>query len=419
MKILFIFFSLLYVSVTAQEFKKTGVVHLNNLAADEMYGRGYLKGGYEKAVQYVESEFNKLGLNQLGSSYRQPFNYTVNTFPDSVSVTLDAKKLLPGKDFIVSPESGSASGIFKPVYFDLASFFKKEKISLAKNEIAVVEPYSNKIAKDSLIIIQTRIDELNAFSPVIELTKGKLTWSVAREASPRARIQIKQENFTAPINEIKLNISNELIPDFNSFNVIGMVKAKKKKCKDYLVVTAHLDHLGMMGSNAIFNGANDNASGVSMLLTLAEYYAKNPVKRKNIVFIAFGGEEAGLIGSKYFVENNLIDLKHIKFLMNIDLMGNGEEGITVVNATKFTTQFETLKALNAKNEYVKLVKPRGEAANSDHYWFTKQNVPSFFIYTMGGTTAYHDIFDRTEQLPMTEFDDLCKMIIDFFETQKK
>jgi aminopeptidase YwaD len=418
MKFLCISFLLICISASAQEFKKTGLVHLNNLAADEMYGRGYVKNGYEKAVKYVETEFGKLSLDQLNGSYRQSFNYPVNTFPDSVSVSFDSKKLIPGKDFIVSPESGSDKGVFKPVYFSLPDFFANERTVLVKNEIAVIEAYSYKMSKDSLNAIQSRIEELNAFSPVILLIKNKLTWSVGKEAYRHARIEIKTEHFDKEIREIKLNISNELDPDFQSFNVIAFKKAKKKRSKDYLVITAHLDHLGMMGSEAIFNGANDNASGVSMLLTLAEYYAKHPLKKKNVLFIAFGGEEAGLIGSKYFVDNPLIDLKRIKFLMNIDLMGNGEEGITVVNATKFTKPFEDLKKINAHKNYLKQVKPRGEAANSDHYWFTKQNIPSFFIYTMGGTTAYHDVFDRTEQLPMTEFDDLCKMIIDFFGTIK-
>ncbi len=413
MKFLPVLFSLLSLSVSAQDFKTIGTVHLNNLAADNMYGRGYVKNGYEKAVKYVEAEFTKVGLTSINSSFRQSFNYPVNIFPDSVSVSFDSKKLIPGKDFIVSPESGSDKGIFRPVYFSLELILRNEKIILGKNDIAIVEAYSHKMSKDSLDFIQKIIDEMNTLVPVIELTNNKLTWSVGRDPYRHARIEIKSENFNREIREITLNINNELVPAFQSYNVIGVKKAKKKKCKDYLVITAHLDHLGMMGSNATFNGANDNGSGVSMLLALADYYSKKKTKL-NIVFIAFGGEEAGLIGSKYFVNNPLIDLKRIKFLMNIDLMGNGEEGITVVNATKFVKQFEALKKINTDKNYLKLVKPRGEAANSDHYWFTKQNVPSFFIYTMGGTTAYHDVFDRADQLGMTEFDDLCKLIIDFF-----
>lgn len=413
MKFSCIFFLLFYFTVPAQDFLKFGQTHLNILAADDMFGRGYVNNGYEKAVTYVEKEFKNAGLISIGNSYRQPFNYPVNTFPDSVCVSFNSKKLIPGKDFIVSPESGSDRGIFKPLYYNVGNFFMKNQPVLNGDEILIVAPLSSKMNKDSLQLIRYRIDKFNSKIPVVELTKNKLTWSVGGNSLSHARIEIKAENFDTAVKQISLNINSVLIPNFQSYNVVGFVKSKKKKCKDYLVITAHLDHLGMMGSNAIFNGANDNASGVSMLLTLANYYAKN-TPSKNILFIAFGGEEAGLIGSKYFVDNPLVDLKRIKFLMNIDLMGNGVDGITVVNATKFTKQYEKIKKVNAVKGYLKEVKPRGEAANSDHYWFTLKNIPSFFIYTLGGTTAYHDIFDKTEQLPMTEFDDLCKLIIDFF-----
>ena len=62
------------------------------------------------------------------------------------------------------------------------------------------------------------------------------------------------------------------------------------------------------------------------------------------------------------------------------------------------------------------VKIRGGAANSDHYWFTLQNIPSFFVYTMGGIKAYHDIYDRAETLPLTEYEDLFKLIVAFYST---
>jgi aminopeptidase YwaD len=172
--------------------------------------------------------------------------------------------------------------------------------------------------------------------------------------------------------------------------------------------------LGRMGRDIYFPGANDNASGVSMLLELAKYYssAENQLPF-SIVFIAFGAEEAGLIGSKFFVENPLFPLKKIKFLINLDLLGTGEEGITVVNATKFPQQFEQIVKLNDENKYLTAVKKRGPAANSDHYYFTEKGVPSFFIYTMGGIAAYHDIYDRAETLPLTKFSEVFHLLTSF------
>ena len=420
MKFFIIFFTLLSISLSAQDFKKTGLIHLNKLSSNEFYGRGYVKNGYELAIKYVEAEFDKLGLQKISDSYRQPFSYPVNTFPDTVQLAIDEKILVPGESFLVLPESGSAYGNFDVRYLTMSDFYTKnrDKTFFSANEVVVVAPLSPKLGRDTVQYINDLLQKINANNPIIELTSSKLTWSVGKTCSKNARIQLTEKYFEPSAKQIKINVQNKLNEKFESYNLIAIQKAKKKKSKDYLIITAHLDHLGMMGSTATFNGANDNASGVSMLLTLADYYSKHPLKRKNIVFIAFGGEEAGLIGSKYFVDHPLIDLKKIKFLMNIDLMGNGEDGITVVNATKFAKEFENLKNINNQKNYLKLVKPRGEAANSDHYWFTKNDVPSFFIYTLGGTTAYHDIYDRAEQLPMTEFDDICKLIIDFFSQLK-
>ena len=93
-----------------------------------------------------------------------------------------------------------------------------------------------------------------------------------------------------------------------------------------------------MGKDVYFPGANDNASGVAMLLNLANYYSKKENQPKcSIAFIAFAGEEAGLLGSKYFSEHPLIPLNKMKFLVNLDLLGTGDEGMMVVNATCIPT----------------------------------------------------------------------------------
>jgi Zn-dependent M28 family amino/carboxypeptidase len=167
-----------------------------------------------------------------------------------------------------------------------------------------------------------------------------------------------------------------------------------------------------MGKDTYFPGANDNASGISLLLNLAHYYASHPAKY-SIGFICFAGEEAGLLGSKYYTENPLVPLKNIRFLINTDLAGTGDEGITVVNATEFPREFAYMNAINDEDKLLIKIYPRGKAANSDHYFFTEKGVPAFFFYTMGGIKAYHDVFDKAETLPLNEHEDLFKLIVQF------
>jgi Zn-dependent M28 family amino/carboxypeptidase len=151
-----------------------------------------------------------------------------------------------------------------------------------------------------------------------------------------------------------------------------------------------------------------------MLLSMAKYYSENP-NDYNLVFIAFAGEEIGLVGSHYFVEHPTIPLSKINFLINLDIMGSGEEGITVVNATKFENEFNQLVKINEENQLLTQVKKRGPAANSDHYWFSEKGVPSFFIYTQGPNKHYHDIFDTYEELSFKEYEDIKSLLIKFVQ----
>ena len=197
--------------------------------------------------------------------------------------------------------------------------------------------------------------------------------------------------------------------------MIGYVEGKNSDST--IVFIAHYDHLGMLGPDATFNGANDNASGTAMLLSLAKNYSENK-PNYNTVFIAFGAEELGLIGSKYFTENPLFPLSEIKFLMNFDLAGTGDEGIQVVNGSVYRDKFDELVQINDELDLLSNVKIRGTACNSDHCMFDQQDVPGFYIYTLGGIQAYHDVYDRPETLPLTEFEEYFKLIIEFIDQLK-
>ncbi len=97
----------------------------------------------------------------------------------------------------------------------------------------------------------------------------------------------------------------------------------------------------------------------------------------------------------------------------MDIMGTGEDGITAVNGSIFKNEFDNLVKINVQNNFIKDVKIRGKAANSDHYFFSEKGVKAFFIYSMGGIKAYHDIYDRAETLPLNEFENLFKLITSF------
>ena len=106
----------------------------------------------------------------------------------------------------------------------------------------------------------------------------------------------------------------------------------------------------------------------------------------------------------------------VDFLINLDIMGSGEEGITVVNATNYPNEFDRLTKINDENKLLTQIKKRGPAKNSDHYWFTTKNVPSFFIYTQGLNKNYHDVFDTYENLSFIEYKDIITLLVKFVES---
>jgi Zn-dependent M28 family amino/carboxypeptidase len=115
----------------------------------------------------------------------------------------------------------------------------------------------------------------------------------------------------------------------------------------------------------------------------------------------------------------LFPLKNIRFLVNLDLQGTGDEGITVVNATEFRKEYALLNEVNDSAKLLAKINARGKAANSDHYWFSEKGVPAFFFYTLGGIKAYHDVFDKAETLPLNEYEDLLKLVKGFNERLMK
>lgn len=389
------------------------------LCSPEFHGRGYVNSGDSLAADYLVSEFKNLGLKPYKGDYLQHFSISqVNTFPNSMLVKVNGSELEPGEDYVVDPSSGGFKGELNPLVVSGHDLFDREKLSQHISDVQAGVDGKNALALRFTDLSADSIKELTGISqslatyiPIIEIVNTKFTWSVGRNQFPNVCIQIQEEAFQE--GKMDVNIRAKLITDYKSQNVMAYIPAKKK-CKETIVFTAHYDHLGRMGADTYFPGGNDNASGTAMLLTMAKYFQEN-ASDFNILFIAFAGEEAGLLGSKYFVQNTPIKLKKIRFLLNLDIMGSGEDGITAVNATEFEEEYKLMCDINDELSLLTKVKKRGPTQNSDHYWFTEKGVPSFFIYTMGTNQNYHDIFDTYENLSFSEYEDITKLLVTFVD----
>jgi hypothetical protein len=383
---------------------------VDTLASAGMHGRGYVNNGDKIAARYISNEFESFGLKSFGKNYYQEFNFPINTFPGRMSVQIDGTELVPGKDYIIKPSFHAVKASY-PVFMWSELYNARSKRKIRKS-FALIQ--NNFVVLDSTVTnSEQRYNPCQNSAPGVITHNRKLTWDMSMKTDSCLEILVLNKTNINKAKSVKIDIENRFFPSYTSQNVIGYVEGAE--CPDsFIVFSAHYDHLGQMGSEVYFPGANDNASGCAMLLNLAKYYSRPENKPKySIVFMAFSAEEVGLVGSRYYTEHPLFDLPKIKFLLNMDIMGTGEDGITVVNGSVYKDEFERLKALNAEEQCVSHISMRGKAANSDHYFFSEKGVKSFFIYTMGGIKAYHDIYDRPETLPLNKFEDLFQLITKF------
>ena len=228
-----------------------------------------------------------------------------------------------------------------------------------------------------------------------------------------------RQNFPATITRIKVDH-----PERRSDNIIGFLD---NGAPYTIVVGAHYDHLGTgeiggsrdsLGVGKIHNGADDNASGVSGMLELARHYATNDIQEPyNMLFIGFGAEELGLLGSKYFTENPTISLDSIQWMLNMDMIGryNPENGLAVIGygtSSAFPIIFDGLTST------IKFNKSKDGNGGSDQTSFYKKNIPGLFFHT-GGHEDYHKPTDDENKIDYHALEAILRLEIDVLDNSMK
>lgn len=182
-------------------------------------------------------------------------------------------------------------------------------------------------------------------------------------------------------------------------NVIGYIN---NNADETIIIGAHYDHVGYGsfgslydGAKQVHNGADDNASGVSILINLAN--SLQEIKDYNYLFIAFSGEEHGLFGSSYYAKNPTIDLKKVRFMINFDMVGRlNNQKILAINGIGTSTKWQKL-ITDANTFDFQLKTSESGIGPSDHTSFYLQNIPSIHFFT-GQHTDYHKPSDDVEKI---------------------
>lgn len=253
--------------------------------------------------------------------------------------------------------------------------------------------------------------------------EGRATCSDGFEKAAEYVKDFFQKNGVAPGNETSYFQSltvNDLYTDSSckSTNIVGLITGTDPNLKnEVIIIGAHLDHLGQ-SQKGIFNGADDNASGSTGLIYLAKAFARLKDKlKRSIMFIAFTGEESGLVGSRHYVANPILPLDKTTIMINLDMIGyyKSSGALTVYYGTDstLTEHVPLLKEVNSKNQDLTITfKRKNQNGNSDHIPFRENGISAIFFNT-GSHENFHKTSDTAEKVDSSSMTNITKLTFDF------
>jgi hypothetical protein len=443
-------------SITADEIK----LHISYLASDELKGRDSGTEEIKEAADYISNEFKKSGLKPIfNRSYFQEFQF-IKTIKlgenNSLEFFVNDDEIIPklNDDFITAPFSGNTKingklaftgfGISAPdlkyddyegidvngkiviVFrntpepniphseFDNYSPLRK-KASVARDNgalgIIFVNPYDTNKTSDDLVELVYDIGGTMPDFAVVSIKRNVIENIFKSEGKDLKeicdKIIVTKTPSSFELKNSSASLSTEIKEvEATSWNVGGYLEGNDPSLKnEWLIIGAHFDHLGMGGEGSLYrgkdpqihNGADDNASGTTGVLELAEKFSsqKDKIKR-NIAFFTFSGEELGLLGSNYLVNNMPFPVEDGIAMINMDMIGRLKDSSLIVYGTGTSSEWKDL--LNKDNQYgFKLTFNDEGFGPSDHSSFYSKKIPVLFFFT-GTHEDYHKPSDDTEKI---------------------
>ena len=411
-RILILLLALAAVQLNAQDAAQYKKI-VKDLSSAKYQGRGYAKGGANKAGNYLKKAFERAGADEVVC---QPFTLDINTFPGRMKLSVDGRKLVPGTDFTLREFSPGTKGTY-PLYYIDTLHYDAEKIfsdlALPENKDAFVVCdfwFTYRHGKD-FKRMQSREDCANAGLLYVWEAPMKFYKAYGEKVGEKPIIWVSPD-FPTDARSVTADIENRFLDDYTCFNVIAKVEGRRHD--SCYVFTAHYDHLGNLGRKVYYPGANDNASGTAAIVTLAAWYAQHRPEY-DMYFIAFSGEDANLRGSEWFATHPIVPLEQIRYLFNLDMIGDNNPVQYCEVSDEGERGYALFERINGDKHYFKAL-DRGElAANSDHYPFASRHVPCIFLENKEGDAFpyYHTTLDNWEHAVFDSYEPLFRLVTDF------
>jgi hypothetical protein len=375
---------------------------VSTLADDDMEGRGIFTPGIDKASQFIQGEFEKAGLEYLDglSSYDQQFDmYTLA--PESMNVSLNGKA--QSESNVIAMVNSANIKWDKNTVLEVSVIGADEDFRAAFNGVRNAKGMQ-------MVLVNTAHKDMFARYKGFFSRGSNLMKMDEENAAVMVLTNLKS------FNTLDVDISNS-ITEKSLSNVTGKISGKR--ANEIVLFSAHYDHLGIRGTEGdiIFNGANDDASGTTAVITLAKYFKDmGGTPERTIVFTAFTAEESGGYGSKYFSEN--MDPDQIIAMFNIEMIGKGAtEGPNTAWITGFErSSFGTLLQQAVEGtEYEFYPDPYPDQNlfyRSDNATLARLGVPAHSISTSPIDTDpdYHKASDEVSTMDMAHMTNTIKAI---------
>jgi len=347
---------------------------LRFLASDELMGRSTTRPEIYIAARYISEQFRSFGLKEVAGTedYMQGFEIRMISPATNGTLAVGDKIYHIGTDLLQA--RGTGLSLKAPIVFagfgspaDLAGLDVKDKIvvvNMGENDSTkVVAAGRFRDAKQKLL------REKGALALVERYWQSSADWELPRHSYTSQRAQIAQDTLlpvfyvhdptgglTAAVKSsttCTISVTGNNFMEVKAKNVMGWVEGTDPQLRNqFVVLSAHYDHIGVAAEpqmvdgklDSIYNGTRDNAIGVTAVINAARYFARHPARR-SILFIAFTGEEMGLLGSKYFASHPTISLEKLIFNLNIDNGGmNDTSLINVIGLGRTSADNDIQKA---------------------------------------------------------------------------
>lgn len=439
-------------NVTVSELRE----HVQYLSSDSLKGRLTGSPGDSLAAVFIRKELLSYGLVPLSGDGLQRYTVTKRVVAGkNNSLTVNGTGYIPDKDFM--PMSFSSDGSLESEVIFAGYGFNINTDSLKWNDYLGLnvkgkwvmilrgdpEPDNGKSAfisfsgdrdkalhaKDMgaggvLLVSGPLSDQQDAFEqlngegfsvgiPVIRVKRAVADVILSGSKNTVGAIEKRMNNSGKPSGfptKAKVNASAEIIRETaGTRNVVMLLPGEDEKLKnEYVIIGAHFDHLGMGGPGSssrapdtigVHHGADDNASGVSMMLALAEKFALTKGSHKrSMIFISFSGEEEGLLGSKHFTDNPGIDLSKVNAMINLDMVGRlNDTSMLQISGVGTAAGLKELVNAETDTSHIKIKLSDEGYGPSDHSSFYFKNIPVLFYFT-GAHLDYHTPSDTWEKL---------------------